>query len=227
MYNIEKIWSQRNDTDVAEGGVAYLRYNTVMGWFADFYNIPLGRVVSAFVALSPNNDYHSNLRSLASVLHGFNTGTPDEAITVTTYNACRDRALSYLRGVNFMDTVKGPKIRAFRDNILNPTSSQEITIDGHMICIWHGIDMTMKEAARLLKSNAQYHIIAADFISYARQLNIAPCNFQAILWFTRKRLRNIKYNAQLDLFGDINNSTKTLCRPEDYPPYNTKQEIKI
>ena len=66
--NLRALFDQATPDDVAAGGCAYDKYNTVMQRFADFYGFGLVPVTEAFVALSPNNDYHGNLRSLAAVL---------------------------------------------------------------------------------------------------------------------------------------------------------------
>lgn len=220
--NLHRLWRQRDDTDHQEGLVAYIRYRGVMETFARYYGFSVEDTTSAFVALSPNNDYHGNLRSLASVLCGVKHGWHPEAMTVSTYKACRNRAVSYLTGeADFLSTVKGPKIRAFRDNILNPLTSDEVTVDGHMVGAWYGESMTMKEAAALLKSKAHYDTIARGIAALARQYEIRPCAAQAILWLTRKRILNVKYDAQLSLFQDRNDIWKTVCRPEDFPPYKT------
>ena len=221
--NLKSLWDRRDDIDHREGLVAYRRYRKVMQAFADLYGFPLKDVTSAFVALSPNSDYHGNLRSLASVLEGVRDKIPTDYITVSTHNACRDRAVSYVtRRKSFLRTVKGPKIRAFRDNILRPNTSREVTVDGHMVAAWVGKAMTMKDASRILKSKADYVRIADGIRNLANGNGIAPCQAQAILWLTRKRVFAVKYDAQLQLFAPKNDAWKTLCDPADYPPYERK-----
>lgn len=225
VKHLKSMWDQRDETDHNEGLVAYERYNRVMGWFAVHYGYPVGEVTSAFVALSPNSDYHGNLRSLASVLDGYRKGVPLDRITVSTYNACRDRAYSYMGGViDFHVAVKGLKIRSFRDNIVRHDRSPLVTVDGHMILAWHGVEGTMKDAAKLMKRPAEYRRIAADIVDLAVAEDLAPCQAQAILWLTRKRVMAVKYDAQLSFFRASDDAHKTLCRPEDYLPYPMKQE---
>lgn len=225
--NIVKMWDQRDTTDHEEGLLAYQRYNQVMCWFSTYYGYPLGEVCSAFVALSPNSDYHGNLRSLASVLDARRLELPVERVTVSTYNACRNRAYSYLDGqVSFLDTVKGPKTRAFRDNIMRPDRSPLVTVDGHMVWAWVGKEGTMKEAGRHLKNRTRYLRIAADITELAVANDMQPCQAQAILWLTRKRILGVKYTAQLSMFRETNDAHRTLCKPEDYPPYKLKQETE-
>lgn len=154
-----------------------------------------------------------NLRSLTSVLDGVSAGIPPEAITVSTYKACRNRAISYLTGkTDFLRTVRGPKIRAFRDNILRPRTSRLVTVDGHMVAAYLGNpNMTMKDAAYHLTRRTQYNEIADAITSIADANGIAPCQAQAILWHARKRIFNIKFDAQTSLLDPFCVST--------YPPY--------
>lgn len=223
--NIDALWQLRDKVDESEGKKAYRRYRRVMGDFAEHYGFPLKDVTSAFVALSPNSDYHGNLRSLASVLDGVRHDVPAHKITVSTYNACRDRAVQYVTGeADFLKTVRGPKIRSFRDNILRPNTSNEVTVDGHMIAAWHGAALTMKQAAALLKSKAQYDLIADDIRDLAAREGIAPCQAQAVLWLTRKRTLSVKYSPQIELFGDNTDQWRTICAPEDFPPYERKTD---
>lgn len=223
--NLKDLFELRDDTDHNEGMLSYKRYNIVMNLFAAYYGYPVDEVCSAFVALSPNSDYHGNLRSLASVLDGKNKGVPLEDITVSTYNACRNRAYSYLDGVvSFLDTVKGLKTRAFRDNILRHDRSPLVTVDGHMILAWVGVEGTMKDASRFMKNRSQYLTIAADITELAVAHDMAPCQMQGVLWHTRKRVLNIAYDAQLSLFRASDNANRVLCTPEEYLPYPTKTE---
>lgn len=223
MANLQTLWDRRDAIDHREGLMAFRRYRRVMAAFADHYGFPLKHVTSAFVALSPNSDYHGNLRSLASVLSGVRENIPTDDITVSTYKACRNRAVSYVTGErNFLKTVKGPKIRAFRDNILRPNTSPEVTVDGHMVAAWAGKAMTMKQAAYILKGPSDYRKIADGIRTIATRNEVAPCQAQAILWLTRKRIFGVKYSAQLELFAAQNDSAKTLCHPRDYPPYERK-----
>lgn len=213
MQHLEDLWAQANDDDRKDGLAAYCFYRKQMMAFAHHYKTPLSRVTSAFVALSPNSDYIGNLRSLTSVLEGVRAGLSAEDITVSTYKACRNRAVQYLTGeADFLRTVRGPKIRAFRDNILRPKTSRLVTVDGHMVAAFLGNpNMTMKDAAYHLTRRAQYNEIADAIAAIADSHSIAPCQAQAILWHARKRIFNIKFDAQNSLLDPFCVST--------YPPY--------
>ena len=132
-------------TDIQMGCKAYPVYHHTLRAMARHYGTGFVPTVEAFVALSPNNDYHGNLRSLASILEALQVGLTFDHCQITTYRGCGVRAWGYLVGeVSFLDTVKGRKITSFRDNILYLRDSRKVTVDGHMISLAHGRDMTMR-----------------------------------------------------------------------------------
>ena len=220
--NLEKLFARSSALDMNAGSVAYLKYNKVTQAFADLYDVGIVPVTEAFVALSPNNDYHGNLRSLSSVLFAHRCNMEHDRATVTTFKAARTRAFGYVTGsVSFLDTVKGMKTTAFRHNILYPEQSRRVTVDGHMVAAWQGReDLNMKKAALILKgSQGNYRRVERGAARLARRNGIAPCQMQGVLWFTRKRLLGIRYDAQAQLFDAKDDISRTLARPTDYPPY--------
>jgi hypothetical protein len=216
--NLKALLDQADADDLAEGKLAYERYHKVIDWFSDSYGVAFDRTLAAFVALSPNNDYYSNLRSLASVLQ-WRDEDPN-AITVSTYNHCKLRALSYIKGeATFLDTAKGPKIRSFYLNILNPLDPLPVTVDGHMHAAYAGKRWTMKEAIVRPK---QYDAISSVVRHVAADCGLIGCQAQATIWFARKRTLGIVYKPQLDLFCDPSDKWHTLIKPIDAPSYPLK-----
>lgn len=219
--NVAKWFAKADQTDIEEGVRAYANYRLVMEGFAGRFGFPLDLTTAAFVALSPNTDYLSNLRSLVSVLDGLNRGVDCNNIVVSTYNHNRDRAISYLTGVDQFDTPKrGRKIRSFYRNIINPETSKEVTVDGHMVAIWRDEKLTMKEAT---VSNRQYDVIEKDIASLAKRNKLRPCEMQAVLWFTRKRVLQIKFDGQLGLFDQADDRWGTRRLAEELKPYSLKR----
>jgi hypothetical protein len=198
--NILKVWEQADTVDLREGMQAYYRYRTTMKNIASHFGFSLESVVGCFCALSPNNDYVGNLRSLITLLKGCKAGEDVDKLTVSTYNACKLRAWRCLGGEDFMSFTTGPKTRAFYSNILNPEDISYVTIDGHMYSLWAGKRMTMKAIAY---ERFNYKKVELDFKRVAFKLTLIPCQLQAILWFTWKRINNIVFQPQLGLFtGD-------------------------
>lgn len=219
IANLTNVFEQADAIDVSEGMIAYNRYRNTMFRFAEYYNFPLENVVAAFVALSPNNDYKGNLKSMVTLLHGIRCGWHKEEVTVTTYHACRDRAYYFAIGRNnFLNTTKGPKTRAFFQNILDPTNCSPVTVDGHMLSIWHLKRMTMVQAVRL---RTPYEDVAMGIRQLAFGRCIVPCQVQAILWFTWKRLHNVVYDSQLSLFKS-NDQWGTDVMPQTIKPFPRK-----
>jgi len=183
--------------------------------------------VEVFAATSPNNDYHGNLRSMASVLDAVRKGIPPERVTVTCYNSCATRAYVYATGeVSFLDTVGGEKITAFRHNLLYPRTSRRVTVDGHMFAAWKGdTSMTMKEAAlEFGRSKKHYVAVEQDIVKLARRHKMLPHQMQAILWITRKRVNAIRYSTQLHMDHGKADVSRILCKPEHYPPFPPKEQ---
>jgi hypothetical protein len=197
VESIRHVLSLADSIDREEGLLAYPRYRLTLERFATHYGVPLAGTVGAFVALSPNNDYAGNLRSLATLLWGFQQGISPERLSVSTYSACKRRAWSYINGIDFLSDAKGPKTRAFYQNILDPTNPEPVTVDGHMVGVWEGRRMTMKEATT---SRFRYADVAQGVRDVAAELALVPCQAQAICWFTWKRIHAVVYSPQLSLF---------------------------
>lgn len=215
--NLRQWFARADCIDIAEGVLAYPRYHQVMTDFSQCYDVPKERVVAAFVALSPNNDYYGNLRSLASVLHGVRTGKDWDKIVVSTYGHCKTRALQYVVGsLDFLTTARGHKIKNFYHNIITPTDNRYVTIDGHMSSIWNGKIQTMKEA--IIKPH-QYRVIADAVKLCAFEQFLLPNQYQAILWFTRKRVLRVRYDGQLALFSPRDDVWQTLRDVSKVLPY--------
>lgn len=215
---LQRMFDRADVHDREEGLLAYWRYNSVMRGIAEKYNAPLPRVIAAFCALSPNNDYFGNLRSLVSVLNGVERELPLESIKVSTYKHCRDRAYGYIKGTkNFTTEVKGPKIMSFYRNVLDPQDNRWVTVDGHICAIWRDQNLTMKEA--IVKGKKEYNSIADAIKRLAFANYILPNQYQATLWFTRKRIFNVRAENHFDLFAEKNDIWKTLRNIDDIRPY--------
>lgn len=220
--NLQAAWDQVTEVDIELGHDAYHVYHRTLRSWAAYYGFGFVQTVEAFVALSPNNDYHGNLRSLSSCMAGLRGGYDAESIVVSTYKACRDRALGYLTGeVSFLDTVGGEKITSFRHNILYPDDSKRATIDGHLIAILTGHPkITMKEATFLLRDYGGYKPLERALVLFARRIGRPASSTQAILWTWRKRQQGIKFSTQLSLLpGEEKTPWSRPLTPEEQPPY--------
>lgn len=221
--NLSKYLSKADGIDWFEGRHAYQNYQTMLMSIADEYEFNFDAVVAGFCALSPNNDYVGNLRSLVSVLDGLNRGIAPEHITVSTYNHCKERAIKYiLRQEQFHTPKRGLKILNFYYNILYPESKNWATIDGHMAAAFQGDGtLTMKE---VMLTKGKYNIIKEATQDIAWEAKLLPNQVQAIIWFVRKRVYGIKYDANFDLFDNKNDSWRIIMPLDEIKPYGTTLE---
>ncbi len=221
IEHLTELLDQADPFDYDDGKRAYIRYHDLMHAIALHYDCPFERVVAAFCALSPNNDYVGNLRSLVTMLsYRKQVRDPMEA-TVSTYRHCQQRAYKYMvEGAPFLQYTTGLKTRSFYLNIVDPTHWGPVTIDGHMILAWRGEDGTMTDAQQKM-SRGLYKLIAEDITTLAIAHRMLPHQMQAILWFTRKRVKRVKYDPQLDLLNLDGGAQKTVFRVEDIKPYTS------
>lgn len=219
--SVRAVLSQADDIDLNEGRLAYSRYHDLLQRLADHYNLPFKSVVAAFAATSPNNDYFSNLRSTASLCDSYVSGAGFERVTVSTYRAAALRGWRCLLGEDFLSFTKGLKTRSFYLNILEPDNPEPVTVDGHMISIWSGKRLLMKEAVRF---NHYYADISDSVRAVARDAGMVPNQVQAVCWFVWKRIHKpVRGDGQLYLF-DPEDHWRTKLLPEDVPPFNPRVE---
>jgi hypothetical protein len=197
LDNVRAVLEKADHMDLRDGLLAYPRHNATLSRLAAHYGASVPGTVAAFCALSPNNDYIGNLRSTVTLLRGFRDGLAVEDLTVSTYKACARRAWRCLQGEDFLSFTEGKKTRAFYQNIMDPSDPFPVTIDGHMMSVWCAKRMTMKEA---VMRRMPYDEIAEGIRIVAGERGMIPNRLQSILWFTWKRLHNILYRPQMDLF---------------------------
>lgn len=219
--NLHRMFRQADSDDYREGMVAYNRYHVLMCDIARMYGAPLDRTVAAFCALSPNNDYTGNLRSLVTCLDAWSSGRSFDTVQVSTYRHCGERAWSYLDGsAIFLEEVKGLKIRNFYTNVLHPDDPLAVTIDGHMVAAYRGQNLTMKEA--ICRTPKEYNEIAFATRMLSFMECLSPSQYQAIVWFTRKRVFNIKYEGNRDLFLPANDLWRTSRDASSIMPFRPR-----
>lgn len=194
MYrNLDDCVRQMEAEDVTFGGLFYHNLNIQLREVSAFYGVPLSMLCGAFAALSPNVSVMDNLRSLVSCIGQING---DDEPNVGTYKRMVPPAMAILRGeADFSDVVKGPKVSAFRHNILFPATSDRVTIDGHMIGLMMGRRMTMKEAEMAKRQiEGGYEEFERVFRRWSSKYRWerTPATLQAALWHGWRRTHGMK-----------------------------------
>lgn len=203
--NLFWCWEQAIEPDKSEALMSYFRYNALIRSIAERYDETIEIAAAIFSALSPNNDYHGNLRDLETVLVAERSKLPFNQWTVATYGQNKLKAWKLAsREIHPHESFTALKTLNFWRNITHPSDPVPVTIDGHMFWCWKGVAGGVKGDR---KSNTVklpgakvtpkvYHEIAGEVRGLARALGLIPNQLQAVLWITWKRLHRRKYDEQ-------------------------------
>lgn len=151
----------------------YFRVNEYCVTLSEIYNVPLNKIAGIMSALSPNNTFASNVKSLEAFLRTKGN------CKVSTYGNQKIKALTILNAPDTIsiDEVKtilgGLKTMAFFDNIVRPESSEDVTIDLWMIRHF-GIEGSL--------TPKRYKDASNKIKDLAKSLNLLPHQVQAKLW---------------------------------------------
>jgi hypothetical protein len=141
--------------------------------------------VGIIAALSPQCSWPNNKQSAINLLY---TG---EATGYTGYKVNIAKARRIIAGEN-IDTVLGKgsrygaKVRAFYDNILNPSTSEHVTIDTHAIRAAYDIADVPRDLIRAVFESKLNVEVQDAYKKVAKEFNLVPCQFQAIVWLVVK-----------------------------------------
>jgi hypothetical protein len=193
MNNLEKIFKQAIPVEIENGKKWYQEANDTLKELSVKYNLKPEIVFAVCSALSPRCIWNQNIIDTENVLNWFTTkyhGVNRNLPKVTTYGQNLRKAIDILKTEN-TDVFVSRKTFNFFNNILNPENTDYVTIDGHGINAYYnklGIVENKHFTPRY------YDRIAKAYIKGANKYGLLPCQFQAIIWLTFKRIHNIKVN---------------------------------
>jgi len=197
IENLKRTFDLANEFDISVGRGAYRKYNRIMCKLAEKCGTTPRIASAVFAALSPNNDYHGNLRDTHTVLMASKQNLFSDEFKVSTYGNNKRKALYIADGADPLDQIRAKKTRNFFLNVDNPIDREPVTIDGHMINIWRG---WRERLVGLRSTPALYDEIADGVRRTAAGLDLIPCELQAILWITWRRIHGIKTSQQMELW---------------------------
>lgn len=165
--SILSVYDRASVADIANG----------MAWYSDAHmiareagNIHTGAAIIA--ALSPRMPWHRNIELARVAFNDVRMFRGALGNSIRKVNAILD-------GGNPLELLKTPKTRSFYDNIVNPLTSMEVTVDVHAIHV-AGID---KDSVNL----GEYRAIADAYREAARYVGISALDLQAVTWLTYRR----------------------------------------
>ncbi len=194
--NMLRVWDRASAKDIVAAKASYPKYQALTTAIAAKYGFPARTGAAVFAALSPNNDYHGNLRDTDKLLAAAGAHQSLESFTVSTYGNNKRKAWDIAAGHEDPDhVIVAPKTRNFFHNILDPTDSRFVTIDGHMLNIYNGYRVPLQSRnprARIAKvDNKLYGVIAGAVMDLALEKGVLPCEAQGVLWITWRRIHGI------------------------------------
>ena len=186
--NLRAVYAMASPENIAEGKQWYRQASTFCYDVMRKANNPVvtvSRVAGVVACLSPQCSWPVNKRAASTlILSGECTG-------YTGYKVNIAKATRILSGED-IETVLGKgsrygaKVRAFYDNILNPETSELVTIDTHAIRAAYDIADVPRELIRAVFESKLNVEVQQAYCKVAKEYNLRPCEFQAIVWLTVK-----------------------------------------
>lgn len=158
----------------------YYEINDYCQTLSEYHNVPIIKVAGILSALSPNNTFRSNVKSLERFLRASGN------CKVTTFGKQKKKAQAILDapiGITeeqVKDLLgKGLKTISFFENIYRPNTSQAVTVDLWQIRWAKSMGIIPKEGSL---TDKRYKIISEEVVKYAGNLGLLPHEFQALTW---------------------------------------------
>lgn len=180
--NILAVLDRATDDDILQGRFWYSAANA-LAWELDPARPYNGAGVIA--ALSPRLHWNKNVAyaRIAYNLKGY--AIPEVENYIPTLGNSRIKALKMVNGVHVSTVLgKGPKTNAFWHNILNPFTSERVTVDKHAANIARGEYTKYNDT---VITNREYREIEAAYVEAGHISNFAPLQVQAITWLVWRR----------------------------------------
>lgn len=199
MENLVRVFDLATAADLSTAARSWYTYHELTSRAAQKFGFEPKIGAAVFAALSPNNDYHGNLRDMHRLLEAAHLGLNLDDFGVSTYHNNKRKAWAICHGTPPLDVIVYPKTRSFYLNICDPTDPVPVTVDGHIYNAWRGERVALTEAATKM-NNRLYETIAEDVRTLARRVGLLPNVTQSVVWFVWRRIHSIKFDPQLEFW---------------------------
>jgi len=189
--NIIAHFNQATPAEYAAGVRWYPDAHAYAADLAQQHGQTIATVCGIIAALSPSNKWPRNKADAAAILQ------QGPAASVATYNTNKAKALAIAHGAAPLDILRGRKVRAFYQNILNPACNQTITIDRHAARIAYRLKATLQTAdiaKKALQRVGTYDRLTVCYQKALTQLShheLSLCQLQAVTWLVYKRIQGV------------------------------------
>lgn len=195
------VYSLANPHDVTLGLDAYGRYSRRCAALASQYSVDHYIVCALFAVFSPSNAASTNWIAVERILRADREKTISTKNAIPAYGRDQYRGWQLLMGARTPDEVlTGLKTFNFYLCIRNPDDPRPIVVDGHMANVSDNLPLRRLTDVRL--KPVDYHRISAQIRKAAIEAGVLPSRFQAVVWYTWKRIHALTYDQQIRLFEE-------------------------
>lgn len=155
----------------------YQNANTETRFIAKENCIPVWKVAGIISALSVGVQWEANLREAEKLISTLARGRKSK---VSTYGVQLQKAVDIYntdKKENVNGILKGPKTRAFFNNIAYPNICNSVTVDRWILRIFNEPQNVKPK---------RYKEIERAFRTVAKELHLRPLQLQAICWLSKR-----------------------------------------
>jgi len=203
--NLQWMYDNVTQKDYQEGKGWYASANSFSFYLSNKYGVSQIKTSGIIAAFSPLKEWNLNKRMAEEFIESGGTFYRHTASqggkAISIYNSNDDKG--YIES-----SLGGQKTINFFNNIYNPKDENYVTIDRHHLYI------CLKEDVQTC-TNKQYHLIKKNTIEFSKSVNLKPCEVQAMLWVTWKRLKK-----------EWNGKEKSNCKRKEQW-YNDRKHVLV
>lgn len=177
MQTILRVYQQALPDEIEQGKCWYhIAHNA-----AKSLGVSVECGAGVIAALSPGLKWEVNVEAARRVIQGESL----KGLGVRWKDAI-NKAQKIANGANPLDVLRGNKVRAFYQCILNPDTCCHVCVDGHAYSIWKGKRIPTDQTPQI--GNPLYRKISNAYVKAANALSLKPHELQAITWLVWRRL---------------------------------------
>lgn len=162
----------------------------------------LRHICGILSALSPLSNWNRNKDLLIIFLNnltfGINNAEKLPYLKLGTNKAIKIAKLELPLDILISNILKGEKIKAFYDNILNPLTSDKVTIDRHALSILLGIKLSSSAYGKYNPTKKQNEFFQRCYKLAAKDLDITGLECQSQTW------ESLRFDSEITLKHSIN-----------------------
>jgi hypothetical protein len=181
LHNLDQLLECASAEQWDAGKTWYTRTHDYAVELSGKYNLSLEQTAGVLAVLAPMNNWERNMQDAVSVIECYlDDGCIDE-VKVATYPANKEKAYQIVATGDVEAYVRGNKITAFYNNILNAYDETELGVTVDMWAARALVGMP-GDKTDLNLSDSAYGKAAEAYRLKAEQHNLLPKQLQAVVW---------------------------------------------